>query len=264
MPTTSVIAKTPETAGHAHHFRDCQDAGDSKSSFDDRLIVALDLPSAGEALDMVDRIGNRSRFYKLGLGMVARDGFELAAELSLRRRKRLFLDMKLFDIGSIVASAVTGLLHLEPDLLTVHGDPHVVRAAALARAGAPTRILAVTVLTSLARHDLDDSLTRKGTVAKIAAQRAERAFDAGADGVICSALEAPAIRSMAEDKLIVTPGIRPAGSRLHDQARIATPAEALTAGVDHMVIGRPIITAANPAQAVSDINNELASAPPST
>ena len=253
-PTTT---KTPKTAPHDHPH-----TGDGRAGFDDRLIVALDLPTAGEALDMVERIGNRSRFYKLGLGMVARDGFELAAELSLRRRKRLFLDMKLFDIGSIVASAVTGLLRLEADLLTVHGDPHVVQAAAQARAGAPTRILAVTVLTSLDRLDLDDSLICKGRVAEIASQRAERAFDAGADGVICSALEAAGIRSKFEDKLIVTPGIRPAGARLHDQARIATPAEALAAGVDHMVIGRPITTAANPAQAVGDINNELASAPP--
>ena len=257
MPAAPMTTHTPETAGHAH-----RNNGDSRTGFDDRLIVALDLPSPGEALDMVERIGNRSRFYKLGLGMVARDGFELAAELSLRRRKRLFLDMKLFDIGSVVANAVAGLLHLEPDLLTVHGDPHVVQAAARARAGTATRILAVTVLTSLGRHDLDDSLTREGSVAEIAAQRAKRAFDAGADGVICSALEAPAIRSMAEDKLIVTPGIRPTGTGRHDQARIATPAQAVVAGVDHMVIGRPITTAANPAQAVEDINNELASARP--
>ena len=233
------------------------------NSFDDRLIVALDLPDANEALRMVDRIGNRSRFFKLGLGMVARDGFELAAELSLRRRKRLFLDMKLFDIGSIVASAVSGLLRLEPDLLTVHGDPHVVRAAARARGSAPTRILAVTVLTSLSRHDLDDSLTGKGTIVDIVRQRAERAFAAGADGVICSALEAPEIRSLAgaEGKLIVTPGIRPTGSGSHDQKRIAPPSRAIAAGVDHMVIGRPITAAADPTRMVQDINHELASAP---
>ncbi len=232
------------------------------NSFDDRLIVALDLPSAELALQTVEKIGDSARFYKLGMGMIVRDGFALAAELKLRRGKRLFLDMKLFDIGSIVANAVSGLMSIEPDLLTVHGDPHVVRAAANARGDSSTRILAVTVMTSLNRRDLDDSLIERGSVEDIVKQRAERAFAAGADGVICSALEAPGIRRLAGagGKLIVTPGIRPAGSGSDDQERVATPAQAIASGVDHIVVGRPVTGAADIRQAVRDINNELSSA----
>ncbi len=232
------------------------------NSFDDRLIVALDLPSAELALQTVEKIGDSARFYKLGMGMIVRDGFDLATELKLRRGKRLFLDMKLFDIGSIVANAVSGLMSIEPDLLTVHGDPHVVRAAVDARGDSSTRILAVTVMTSLNRRDLDDSLIERGSVEDIVKQRAERAFAAGADGVICSALEAPGIRRLAaaSGKLIVTPGIRPAGSGSDDQERVATPAQAIASGVDHIVVGRPVTGAADIRQAVRDINNELSSA----
>ena len=232
------------------------------NSFDDRLIVALDLPNAGLALQTVEKIGDGARFYKLGMGMIVRDGFDLAAELKLGRGKRLFLDMKLFDIGSTVANAVSGLMRIEPDLLTVHGDPHVVRAAVDARGDSSTRILAVTVMTSLNRRDLDDSLIKRGSVEDIVRQRAERAFAAGADGVICSALEAAGIRSLAGagGKLIVTPGIRPAGSGSDDQERVATPAQAIASGVDHIVVGRPVTGAADARQAVRDINNELSSA----
>ena len=230
-------------------------------TFDDRLIVALDLPNAETAVKLVDQIGCVSGFYKIGMGMISRDGFGLAAELK-RRGKRTFLDMKLFDIGTVVANAVSGVLRHEPDLLTVHGDPHVVRAAAKARGDGPTRILAVTILTSLDRSDLDESLLRDGTVADIALERAERAFEAGADGVICSPREAAKIRSLdaGTGKLIVTPGVRPAGTGSNDQKRTATPAQAIASGADHIVVGRPITGANDPRKEVQKINRELSTA----
>ncbi|QHQ36108.1 orotidine-5'-phosphate decarboxylase [Algicella marina] len=221
---------------------------------DDRLIVALDLPNALAALEMVDQIGPAVGFYKIGLGMLTGGGLALADELK-QHGKRVFLDMKLFDIPATVKAAVSGLCQYELDFLTVHGDPHVVEAAASASAGLPTKILAVTFLTSLDRGDLDRSLIRPGELADLVVDRARTAFVAGADGVIASPHEAVAIRALPEatGKLIVTPGVRPAGSASNDQKRIATPAEALTKGADHIVVGRPMWQSENPRQAAADI-----------
>lgn len=155
-----------------------------------------------------------------------------------------------------------GLAQFELDFLTVQGDPHVVRAAVAGRGVSPTRILAVTVLTSLDRGDLDAALTAPGSVGEIAVERARRAFVAGADGVIASPFEAAAIRALPEasGKLIVTPGVRPDGSAPGDQKRSATPARALACGADHIVVGRPIWAAPNPAAAAHAVLAEMSAA----
>ncbi|WP_377171423.1 orotidine-5'-phosphate decarboxylase [Roseovarius aquimarinus] len=224
-------------------------------SFDPRLIVALDVPDALSGLDLAGRIGPQVGFYKIGLGMLTGGGLALANELKSEHGKRIFLDMKLFDIGATVEAAVRGLVQFDLDLLTVHGDPHVVRAAAEGASGKPTKILAVTILTSLDRADLDAGLIEAGDIPDLVATRAARAFEAGADGVIASPQEAALIRALPEaaGKLIVTPGVRPAGSALGDQKRVATPAQAIADGADHIVVGRPIWAADDPAAAAAEI-----------
>lgn len=226
---------------------------------DDRLIVALDVPDAVSGLALADRLGGLASFYKIGLGMLTGGGLALARELKDERGKRVFLDLKLFDIGATVEAAVRGLARFDLDLLTVHGDPQVVRAAAAGAAGSSTRILAVTILTSLDRNDLDEGLMRAGAVEDIVLERACRAFEAGADGVVASAREAAAIRALpqAHGRLIVTPGIRPPGAAAGDQKRTETPRAALAAGADHVVVGRPIWQAADPVRALGAILSDL-------
>lgn len=229
---------------------------------DHRLIVGLDTPDTAAARALVARLGDSVGFYKIGLGLVPVGGFELARELGAAG-KRVFLDLKLFDIGATVTAAVRALGPLAPDFLTVHGDPHVVRAAVAGRGDGPTRILAVTVLTSLDRGDLDEALVAPGAVEDLVIERARRAFAAGADGVIASPREAGRLRALPETagKLIVTPGVRPAGSAAGDQKRIATPAAALAAGADHLVVARPIWRADDPRAAAEAILAEIASVP---
>jgi orotidine-5'-phosphate decarboxylase len=167
--------------------------------------------------------------------------------------------MKLFDIGATVEAAVRGLAEYDLDFLTVHGDPQVVRAAAEGKGGTALKILAVTVLTSLDRADLDANMILPGDIHAITVERAARALEAGADGVITSPQEAALIRALpqAKGKLIVTPGVRPAGADKGDQKRIATPAQAIADGADHIVVGRPIWQAADPAAAARAIVAEL-------
>ena len=228
---------------------------------DDRLILALDVPNLVQGMDLCTRLGNAVNFYKIGLGMLTGGGLALAGELKQDHGKRIFLDMKLFDIGATIEAAVRGLAQYDLDFLTVHGDPQVVRAAAEGKGGTGLKILAVTVLTSLDRADLDANLIKAGDIHAITLERAARALEAGADGVIASPQEAAAIRALpqARGKLIVTPGVRPAGAASGDQKRIATPHQAIADGADHIVIGRPIWTAADPAAAARAI---LASLPP--
>ncbi|MEL6519572.1 MAG: orotidine-5'-phosphate decarboxylase [Pseudomonadota bacterium] len=230
------------------------------SAESDRLIVALDVPNALAGLELAERVGPAVSFYKIGLGMLTGGGLALANELKQDHGKRIFLDMKLFDISNTIEAAVRGLAQFELDLLTVQGDPHVVRAAMEGRGGSDMKILAVTVLTSLDRGDLDAGLMQEGSVPDLVLERSRRAFEAGADGVIASAHEAAAIRALpeADGKLIVTPGIRPEGSDHGDQKRIATPAQAIADGADHIVVGRPINAAADPRSAAEAI---LASLP---
>lgn len=229
---------------------------------DDRLIVALDVADALSGLQLADRLGPAVGFYKIGLGMLTGGGLALANELKQDHGKRIFLDLKLFDIGATVEAAVRGLARFDLDFLTVHGDPHVVRAAREGAGGSGMKILAVTILTSLDREDLDAGLIQAGTVPDLVVARAAAAMAAGADGVIASPQEAAAIRALPEaaDRLIVTPGVRPAGAALGDQKRVMTPAGALAAGADHVVVGRPIWQAPDPRQAAHAVLDELSGA----
>jgi orotidine-5'-phosphate decarboxylase len=232
-----------------------------KARADDRLIVALDVPNAFAGLKLAETLGDAISFYKIGLGMLTGGGLGLANELKQDLGKRIFLDMKLFDIGATVEAAVRGLAQFDLDFLTVHGDPTVVRAAKEGASGSDLKILAVTFLTSLDRADLDAALIVPGDVPDLVTLRAARAFAAGADGVICSPQEARLIRVLpeAERRLIVTPGVRPAGAALGDQKRVATPAQAIADGADHIVVGRPIWAAADPASAAAAILADLRS-----
>ncbi len=238
----------PDPAGH--------------SVADDRLIMALDVPNVIEGLELAGRIGNAVSFYKIGLGMLAGGGMALANELKAEYGKRIFLDLKLFDIGATIEAAVRGIAQFDLDFLTVHGDPQVVRAAQEGKRGTDLKILAVTVLTSLDRADLDANMIRPGEVTEITVERAARALAAGADGVIASPAEAAQIRALPEaaGKLIVTPGVRPAGAALGDQKRVATPAEAIARGADHVVVGRPIRSAADPKAAALAVVAEIRAA----
>lgn len=228
---------------------------------DDRLIVALDLPDAVSGLALAEKIGDAVSFYKIGLGMLTGGGLALANELADAHGKRIFLDMKLFDIGATVEAAVRGLARFNHDFLTVHGDPHVVRAAAEGKAGSDMQILAVTILTSLDRADLDAGLMKAGDVADLVQERAGLAFMNGADGVIASPQEAALIRALPEaaGKLIVTPGVRPSGAGLGDQKRVTTPAQAIANGADHVVVGRPVWQASDPKTAAEAIVAEIRS-----
>ncbi len=229
---------------------------------DDRLIVALDLPNALQSLALTEQLGDLVGFYKIGLGMLTGGGLALAIELKQEHAKRIFLDMKLFDIPATIEAAVRGLAQFDLDFLTVHGDPHVVRAAREGAAGSNLKILGVTILTSLDRADLDAAMIKEGQLPDLVVERAARALDAGADGVIASPQEAAAIRALPEatGKLIVTPGVRPAGASLGDQKRVATPGSAISDGADHIVVGRPIWNAPAPRAATSAILEDIARA----
>lgn len=226
---------------------------------DDRLIVALDVPNVLDGMAIAEKLGDNVSFYKIGLGMLTGGGLALANELK-EQGKRIFLDMKFFDIGATVERAVGGIAQYDLDFLTVHGDPHVVRAAVAGRGDSGLKILAVTILTSLDRSDLDDCLIQSGDLQDLVIERARAAFLAGADGVIASPQEAALIRALPEaaGRLIVTPGVRPTGSASGDQKRIATPASAIGDGADHIVVGRPIVQADDPAAAAKAILAELA------
>ena len=227
----------------------------------DRLIVALDVPNILDGMKIADTLGDTVNFYKIGLGMLTGGGLALANELK-EQGKRIFLDMKFFDIGATVEKAVAGITQYDLDFLTVHGDPHVVRAAVAGRGDTNLKILAVTILTSLDRDDLDACLIQDGQIKDLVTERARRALAAGADGVIASPQEAALIRALpeAKGKLIVTPGVRPTGADKGDQKRIATPADALGNGADHIVIGRPIWQADDPKAAALAVLAEIKNA----
>jgi orotidine-5'-phosphate decarboxylase len=228
---------------------------------DPRLILPLDLPTRGDAEAMVDRLGDAVSFYKIGLQLLATDGMALAQALKASGHS-LFLDWKLHDIGATVekaaaAIAATGVC----DLLTVHAEPQVMTAAVRGRGGAAgVKILGVTVLTSLTDDDLKDLGYGLG-VSALVERRIRQAIDAGADGVVASPHEAALARRIGgPDFLVVTPGVRPAGSDNDDQARAATPLEALRNGASHLVCGRPITAAADPRAAALKIVAEMAAA----
>jgi orotidine-5'-phosphate decarboxylase len=225
----------------------------------DRLILALDLPSVADAEAMVERLGDAVSFYKIGYQLAFAGGLSLAEALA-RGGKRVFLDLKLHDIGNTVAKGVESVARLGATFLTVHAYPQTMHAAIEARADSDLRILAVTVLTS---YD-DADLAAAGydfTVAELVAERAAQARDIGIDGIVCSAEEAATLRPIIGPSMVlVTPGIRPAGAASGDQKRVMTPAAAIAAGANYLVIGRPILEAKDPQAAAKAIVAEIASA----
>jgi orotidine-5'-phosphate decarboxylase len=222
----------------------------------DRLIVALDLASVGEAEAMVARLGAAVSFYKIGYQLAFAGGLPLAQKLT-GAGKQVFLDMKLHDIGNSVARGVESVARMGVSFLTVHAYPQTMHAAVDGRGQSNLRILAVTVLTS---YD-DGDLAAAGydfTVPELVNERAAQARDIGVDGIVCSAEEAAALREIVgPSMLLVTPGIRPAGADTGDQKRIMTPAEAIAAGADYLVVGRPIVAAENPKAAAEAIVAEI-------
>lgn len=233
-------------------------------SADPRLIVALDYANVDDARRLIEALGDEVVFYKIGLTLLANSGAGLAADLAAEGRK-VFQDWKLHDIGAQVEGAArviadSGAAHL----LTVHAEPQVMRAAAAGRGTGGTRLLGVTVMTSLSDADLAEMGYGFGA-AELVERRVRQALDCGVDGVVSSPLEAARVREIAleagrADFLIVTPGVRPAGASSDDQQRMATPAAALAAGATHLVVGRPITAAANPSAAARAILDEMAGA----
>jgi orotidine-5'-phosphate decarboxylase len=224
----------------------------------DRLIVALDLPSVEAAQAMVARLGDSVSFYKIGYQLAFAGGMTYAQSL-IDAGKQVFLDLKLHDIGNTVAQGVKSVARLGATFLTVHAYPQTMQAAVGARERG-LRILAVTVLTSCDDADLKDA-GYDTTVHSLVARRAKQALDLGVDGLVCSPEEAANLRSIVGHRLaLVTPGIRPAGADAGDQKRIATPAAAIAAGADYLVVGRPIFAAAEPQAAANAIVAEIAAA----
>jgi orotidine-5'-phosphate decarboxylase len=224
----------------------------------ERLIVALDVPSVEAAQAMVARLGETVSFYKIGYQLAFTGGLAYAPAL-IAAGKRVFLDLKLHDIGNTVAEGVRSVSRLGATFLTVHAYPQTMKAAVEAREGG-LHILAVTVLTS---YD-DADLAAAGydfTVPELVAERAAQARDIGVDGLVCAAEEAHNVRAIVGDKVrLVTPGIRPAGAQAGDQKRIMTPSAAIAAGADYLVVGRPIVAAADPKAAAAAIVEEIARA----
>lgn len=215
----------------------------------DRLIVALDLPSVGDARRMVERLGDTVSFYKVGLELVMAGGLDLARELA-GSGKQVFLDMKLLDIGNTVERATHSAAATGVTFLTIHGhDSKTMRAAVSGKTGTGLKLLAVTVLTNLGEDDLrEQGLARSAE--DMVAHRAALARDAGVDGVVASALEAARVRQVVgANMVIVTPGIRLPDDDAGDQTRVATPQIAIAAGADYLVAGRPITAAADPNEA---------------
>lgn len=222
---------------------------------DPRLIVGLDLPSIEAARAMVERLGATVSFYKIGLTLLARPGGVAFAHALRARGKQVFQDWKLHDIGAQVEGAARSVAEGGCDLVTVHAEPQVMRGAVAGRdkAGSDTRILAVTVLTSLSDADLTD-IGYGFDAAALVERRVRQALDCGVDGVVSSPLEAARVREIAvaagrPDFLIVTPGVRPAGADRGDQQRVATPEDALKAGATHLVVARPVVGVDDPTAA---------------
>jgi orotidine-5'-phosphate decarboxylase len=222
----------------------------------ERLIVALDVPSAAAAEALVSRLGESVWFYKIGYQLAFAGGLSLATEL-IAAGKRVFLDLKLHDIGNTVARGVESVAQLGTTFLTVHAYPQTMKAAVQGKQGSNLRLLAVTVLTSYDDADLA-AAGYELNVKELAAARAEQARDIGLDGLVCSAEEATALRNIVgRGMVLVTPGIRPAGSAGGDQKRIMTPARAIQAGADYLVVGRPVLEAGDPKAAADAIVAEV-------
>ncbi|MGH7047315.1 MAG: orotidine-5'-phosphate decarboxylase [Stellaceae bacterium] len=229
---------------------------------EDRLIVALDVPSVEEARALIERLGGVVSFFKLGLWLQFATGFERLIDNLLAADKRIFLDTKMFDIGETVRQGVARAAERGVSFVTVHGDDDIIRAAADGKGGSSLRVLVVPVLTSLDAAGLNQ-LGYRGSLAELIAARARAAAQSGCDGIIAAAHDNPhEIRraAAAENLLVVTPGIRPAGTPLDDHKRSGTPAQAIAAGADYLVVGRPIVKSDDPAGAAARIIAEMRSA----
>lgn len=225
----------------------------------DRMIVALDLPDVAAAQAMIARLGDSVSFYKIGYQLAYAGGLPLVGELAAAG-KRVFVDLKLHDIGNTVAAGVRSLARSGATFLTVHAYPQTMKAAADARGDTGLKILGVTVLTSYDEADLAEAGYATG-VSELVARRAAQAKVIGIDGIVCSPEEAANLRGIVGPGMsLVTPGIRPAGSAAGDQKRIMTPARAIAAGADYLVIGRPIMDAADPKTAADAIVAEIGAA----
>ena len=222
----------------------------------DRIITALDLPTIADAENVISTLGDLGTFYKIGYQLFPLGGYQLASRL-VEEGKKVFLDLKLLDIGSTVEKGVRSLTSIGADFLTVHADHDAIKGAVQGRGDSGLKVLAVTVLTSWDQEAVDrHGITEP--VEDLAMRRAEMALGAGADGFIASAIEAPKLRArFGAEPLIVTPGIRPAGADVGDQKRVMTPAQALDQGADHLVIGRPITAATDRAAAMQNILDEI-------
>jgi orotidine-5'-phosphate decarboxylase len=225
----------------------------------DRLIVGLDLPSVDAAEAMIARLGDSVTFYKIGYQLAYAGGLPLVPQL-VRAGKKVFVDLKLHDIGNTVARGVESIVRLGASFLTVHAYPQTMKAAVEGRAGSDLKILAVTVLTSYDDDDLHAAGYRLG-VSDLVVTRAQQAQVLGVDGLVCSPQEAADVRKIVGLQMkLVTPGIRPASSAAGDQKRIMTPGRAITAGADYLVAVRPIIDAPDPRAAADAIVAEIAQA----
>src|ERR1700743_84232 len=223
----------------------------------DRLIVPLDLPDVAAAEAMVARLGDSVTFYKIGYQLVYAGGLSMVPQL-VKAGKKVFLDLKLHDIGNTVARGVESVAKLGATFLTVHAYPQTLKAAVEGRAGSNLKLLAVTVLTSYDDGDLHAAGYRLN-VSDLVEARAQQAQGFVLDGIVCSPEEAAALRKLVGHQMtLVTPGIRPAGSEVGDQKRIMTPARAIAAGADYLVVGRPITGAADPRAAAEAVHAEIA------
>jgi orotidine-5'-phosphate decarboxylase len=222
----------------------------------DRLIVALDLPGVDQAEALIARLGDSVSFYKIGYQLAYAGGLPLVRKLA-DQGKKVFIDLKLHDIGNTVARGVESVARLGATFLTVHAYPQTMKAAVEARVGSNLKILAVTVLTSYDDGDLHAAGYRLG-VSDLVEARAQQAQVLGVDGIVCSAEEAGHLRKIVGHQIrLVTPGIRPAGSATGDQKRIMTPARAIAAGSDYLVVGRPVVEAADPRAVAEAILAEI-------
>lgn len=230
----------------------------SKPPAHERLIAALDLPTIDEAQALVVSLGDAVSFYKIGLELFMQPGFFDFLEWLKAADKRVFVDLKFFDIPETVSRAVRSLAERGADFCTVHGNQSIMEAAAKAKAGSSLKVLGVTALTSLDQGDLDD-LGFGCDVPALVLSRARRALEAGCDGVVSSGLEVEKLKTEIGDKLIcVTPGIRPVENRvIGDQKRVMTPAAAIQAGADYLVVGRPIRDAEDPRAMALSIQQEI-------
>ncbi|BAT61757.1 orotidine 5'-phosphate decarboxylase [Variibacter gotjawalensis] len=225
----------------------------------DRMIVALDLPGVEQAQAMVSQLGEAVTFYKVGYQLTYAGGLDFAKRL-IGSGKKVFMDLKLHDIGNTVSRGVESIAGMGATFLTVHAYPQTMRAAVEGRGTSGLRILAVTVLTSYDEADMKDAGYAYG-VKDLISLRARQAHEIGIDGLVCSPEEAATLRPIAADKMVlVTPGVRPAGADAGDQKRIMTPGRAIREGADYLVVGRPITAASDPKAAAEAIVAEITEA----